>query len=279
MTDASASAGFRVVVPARFASSRLPGKPLLTLAGKPMIQHVVDNAHEAGAAGVLVATDDQRIVDAVRAFGGDVVMTSAEHTSGTDRIAEVARGQGWPPETIVINLQGDEPLLGAGAVRKLAHLLASRPEAGMATLAAPISDVQTLFNPNVVKVVAARDGRAMYFSRAPIPWVRDAWGALPARPAQLPTGTTFLRHIGLYGYRVETLLRITDAPSDEFESAESLEQLRALRLGVGILVDVLEQVPEHGVDTPDDLRRVEAWLRQRGSAQGAAAPSRLAVEE
>jgi 3-deoxy-manno-octulosonate cytidylyltransferase (CMP-KDO synthetase) len=266
MTKLGASVPFRVVIPARFASSRLPGKPLLPIGGKPMIQHVVENAREAGATAVVVATDDQRITDAVRQFGGEVAMTSAEHVSGTDRIAELARKEGWDPGSIVVNLQGDEPLLAASAVRRVANLLASRPDAGMATLAAPINDVDTLFNPNVVKVVTTLDGRALYFSRAPIPWQRDEWLTLQERPAGLPGGTQFLRHIGLYAYRVETLLGITSATKDAVETAESLEQLRALRLGIGILVDVVDEVPEHGVDTPDDLRRVEAWLAQRSRA-------------
>jgi 3-deoxy-manno-octulosonate cytidylyltransferase (CMP-KDO synthetase) len=249
-----------VVIPARHASSRLPGKPLRLIAGRPMIEHVWHNAARAGAREVLVATDDQRIVQAVENFGGRALMTSAEHASGTDRLAEVAARLAWPDDTIVVNLQGDEPAIPGELLRQTAAALHAHPEAGIATLATPIHTARDLFDENVVKVVLDEAGLACYFSRAPIPWVRGAFaggaGAVPA----LPEGVPFLRHIGIYAYRAGTLRRVAAEPGRAVERAESLEQLRALALGIRIHVSVIERAPGHGVDTEEDLARVDSAL-------------------
>ncbi len=252
-----AKVAFRVVVPARFASTRLPGKPLLLIAGKPMIVHVLDRARESGAAEVLVATDDERIAQAVTSHGGRAVMTSPDHLSGTDRLAEVAEQEGWTDSDIIVNLQGDEPLMPAELVAQMGSSLEQHPEAGISTLATPITDAGELFNPNAVKVVLDDQGYALYFSRAPIPWARDAF-ALSRQT--LPSGIPYLRHLGLYGYRVGTLREMARTAPAAIERAESLEQLRALAMGVRIHVTVAAQAPGPGVDTQEDLERVQAVL-------------------
>jgi 3-deoxy-manno-octulosonate cytidylyltransferase (CMP-KDO synthetase) len=248
---------FRVVIPARYASTRLPGKALASLGGRPMIEHVARRAAESGAEGVVVATDDARIAEAVRAFGGDAAMTAAHHASGTDRCAEVAQARGWDEDDIVVNLQGDEPLTPPVLVRQVAELLASDPVAGVATLCAPLGELAEFLDPNVVKVTFAADGAALYFSRAPIPWERD--GA-PAGLGSQRSHRHAHRHIGLYAYRVGTLLRLAALPPCELEQVEKLEQLRALWNGVRIVVDVARAAPGPGVDTPEDLARVERLL-------------------
>ena len=247
----------KVVIPTRYDSVRLPGKPLLDIAGRPMIAHVFDRAVESGAAEIVVATDDQRIADAVRGFGGEVEMTSVDHKSGTDRIAEVAARRGWPDDAIVVNLQGDEPALPGEHLRTVAAALASSG-ADIATLATPITDPPQLFDPNAVKVVIAASGRALLFSRAPIPWHRDHF-APGAIARELPDGS-FLRHLGLYAYRVGALARLASAPPAAIEQAESLEQLRALDLGLDIHVTVVKQAPPDGVDTENDLERIRRLL-------------------
>lgn len=249
---------FRIVIPARFASTRLPGKPLRMLAGKPLLQHVWERGLEAGAEAVVVATDDLRIAQAAQAWGARALMTGDQHRSGTDRLAEVVSLLGWEADTIVVNLQGDEPLLPGALLAGAAAQLVEHPQAGIATLATPICGVQELVDPNVVKVVLRADGTASYFSRAPIPWCRDAFAA--GMPSTLPSGVRFLRHIGLYAYRARALLELAQAPPAECEQAESLEQLRALALGVGIHVAVVAAAPGRGVDTEDDLRWVEEHL-------------------
>ncbi len=252
---------FSVVIPARYASSRLPGKPLRELAGKPMIQHVVENAERAGAREVIVATDDDRVRDVVAGFGGVCMMTSVDHASGTDRLAEVAERCSWSTEHVVVNLQGDEPMVGPELVRQVATTLSAHRTAGISTLATPIQNAADVFDPNIVKVVLARSGLACYFSRAPIPYQRDTFSRGDAtHVARLPEGTPFLRHLGLYAYRVETLLEVSRAPAAAIEQAESLEQLRALELGIGIVVDVIARAPGHGVDTEADLARVQREL-------------------
>lgn len=243
---------FRVVIPARYASTRLPGKPLLEIGGKPLIQHVWERAREAGSEDVLVATDDAKIAQAVEAFGGKVVMTSPHHASGTDRLAEVARRLGFEDHEIVVNLQGDEPFLPGALLRQLAQALDAHPQCGIATLAAPIREARDVFNPNVVKVVTAQDGVALYFSRAPIPWQRGAY-EFGTVPETLPVGPRPLRHIGLYAYRAGTLKQISEAPPSELEQAEALEQLRAMGMGIRIHVSVVDRAPAHGVDTAEDL--------------------------
>lgn len=253
----STGSAFRVVIPARYGSTRLPGKPLLPIAGRPMIAHVWERALEAGAQEVVVATDDERIVQAVRAFGGRAVMTSIDHASGTDRLAQVAREAGWAEDAIVVNLQGDEPLTPGRLVATIAQALEGDPSVGIATMAAPIHEASELFNPNAVKVVLDERGYALYFSRAPIPWARDAWAK--ARDV-LPEGVTYLRHLGLYGYRVATLQRLARAPQVALERTESLEQLRALALGIRIHVTTLAEPPPAGVDTEEDRQRAEIAL-------------------
>lgn len=251
------SLAFKVVIPARFAASRLPGKPLLPIAGQPMIAHVCQRAQAAQAEQVVVATDDARIFDTVSALGLEVVMTSADHQSGTERIAEVAQKLGWSEDTVIVNLQGDEPLIPPAYLRNVALALAGQQQAGMATLAAKISDNHELFNPNAVKVVLDRAGYALYFSRAPIPWVRASF---PDQHVIATSSAEHLRHIGLYAYRVGFLQRYCQWTASPLEAIESLEQLRVLWYGEKILVQVVEQAPEAGVDTEHDLQRVEQKL-------------------
>ena len=250
-------AGFKVVIPARFGSTRLPGKPLLPLAGKPMIQHVVERARASGAQEVVVATDDRRIQDACASFGADALITRADHHSGSDRIAEVIERRGWAEDTVVVNLQGDEPTMPAALIDQVASDLARLPDVGMATLAHPITDAETLFDPHVVKVVTDAAGFALYFSRAPVPWHRDEF---LGRRATLPGSVPFLRHIGLYAYRAGFLRRYLGWPPSPLELAESLEQLRVLWHGQRIHVGVANQTPGPGVDTTEDLARVATLL-------------------
>jgi 3-deoxy-manno-octulosonate cytidylyltransferase (CMP-KDO synthetase) len=250
---------FRVVIPARHASTRLPGKPLAPLAGEPMVRHVHRAAVASGAKEVIVATDDERIRAACAQFGADVEMTEPGHASGTDRIAEVARRRRWPAEDIVVNVQGDEPMLPPALVRQVAGLLAATPAAAIATLATPIVDESDYLDPNVVKVVARADGLALYFSRAPVPWDRD--GAA-SRPAGASRHEGARRHVGLYAYRVAALATLAAAPAAPIEVRERLEQLRALWMGLGIAVADAVEPPGPGVDTADDLARVEALMRR-----------------
>jgi 3-deoxy-manno-octulosonate cytidylyltransferase (CMP-KDO synthetase) len=223
-----------------------------------MIAHVWERALEAGAQEVVVATDDERIGEVVHAFGGRAVMTSIDHASGTDRLAQVARDAGWADDAIVVNLQGDEPLMPGQLVAKMAAALAVDPSIGISTLAAPIHDAAELFNPNAVKVVLDAQSCALYFSRAPIPWARDAWASAPG---VMPHGVTYLRHLGLYGYRVATLMRLARTAPVSVEKVESLEQLRALALGIRIHVTTIAEPPPPGVDTEEDRKRVEIALR------------------
>ncbi|MFM8342364.1 MAG: 3-deoxy-manno-octulosonate cytidylyltransferase, partial [Methylomonas sp.] len=237
---------FKVVIPARYASTRLPGKPLLDIAGKPMIAHVCQRALEADAEQVVVATDDQRIFDTVTGLGIQAVMTNPNHQSGTERLAEVAQILGWSAETIVVNLQGDEPLIPPAYIRDAAEALASQSQAGIATLAAKIHDAEEVFNPNAVKVVLDKNGYALYFSRAAIPWDRASFpNDYHPETASLP----HLRHIGMYAYRVSFLQDYCDWQPSPLESVESLEQLRILWHGEKVLVKVVEKTPEAGVDT------------------------------
>jgi 3-deoxy-manno-octulosonate cytidylyltransferase (CMP-KDO synthetase) len=248
----------RVVIPARYGSSRFPGKPLARIGDKPMVQHVYERAVASGAAEVVVATDDERIHAAVVSFGGSVCMTRSTHQSGTDRIAEVAEIRGWPDDLGVVNLQGDEPTMPASLVTQVARDLESHSEAGMTTLSTPIRARAELFNPHVVKVVTDLAGYALYFSRAPIPWHRDE---LAAGEGPVPAGVAFERHIGLYAYRVGFLKRFVSWAPAPIERAESLEQLRVLWHGGSIHVSRALELPGLGVDTPEDLRQVEGLLR------------------
>ena len=248
---------FHTVIPARYHSSRLPGKPLLDIGGKPMIQHVYERALEAGSGDVCVATDDERIHDTVLSFGGESIMTSTSHQSGADRVAEVVRLKGWADSEIIVNLQGDEPLMPPDLIRKNARDLYERPDAGIATMATPIIHRSDVFNPNVVKVVTDKNGWALYFSRAPIPWVRDEYVQQDDGAGQV---TVAHRHLGMYAYRSHALKTMTAMPACDIEQAESLEQLRALWLGIRIYVGVIDEAPAHGVDTPEDLERLNRMM-------------------
>jgi 3-deoxy-manno-octulosonate cytidylyltransferase (CMP-KDO synthetase) len=252
-------AAFKVVIPARYASTRLPGKPLLDIAGQPMIAHVCRRALAANAEQVVVATDDQRIYDAVTALNIQVVMTDPDHQSGTERIAEVAATLGWQADDIVVNLQGDEPLIPPAYINDVAQALASQTQAGIATLAAQINDAEEIFNPNAVKVVLDKHGYALYFSRAPIPWNRASF---PAQHIIEDTALPHLRHIGMYAYRVGFLQRYCSWEASQLETVEALEQLRILWQGEKIRVEVVAATPEAGVDTEADLIRVTQRLLQ-----------------
>jgi 3-deoxy-manno-octulosonate cytidylyltransferase (CMP-KDO synthetase) len=251
------STALTVVIPARYQSTRLPGKPLQMIAGKPMIQHVWEQACKSSAARVVVATDDARIESACQAFGAEVVMTNADHESGTDRLAEVCQVLGLGADAIVVNVQGDEPLIPPVVIDQVAANLAASREAAMATLAEPIPDVQALFNPNVVKVVTDMHGLALTFSRAPLPWARDEFAN--DRDA-LPSHVPYRRHIGIYAYRAGFLQDFVQWGPCWLESTERLEQLRALWHGVRIHVADAVQAPPAGVDTPEDLERVRRLL-------------------
>ncbi len=244
---------FRVVIPARFASTRLPGKPLADIAGKPMVVRVAEAAVASGAAEVIVATDDERIEEAVRAHGHRAVMTRADHPSGTDRIAEVVDLLDWKDEAIVVNVQGDEPLIDPRLIGAVAAALASDDVASIATAAHRISDLAEFMSPHVVKVVTAANGHALYFSRAPIPWHRDGL----AQPTErLPAQLVAQRHIGVYAYRASFLRRYRSLPPAPLEQWEALEQLRALWHGFHIRVIECAHPPAPGVDSPEDLERV-----------------------
>ncbi|TBU93351.1 3-deoxy-manno-octulosonate cytidylyltransferase [Phytopseudomonas dryadis] len=251
------SNAFTVVIPARFASSRLPGKPLQAIAGKPMIRHVWEQACKSSAQQVVVATDDARIVDACRAFGAEVQLTRADHNSGTDRLAEVATALGLAKDAIVVNVQGDEPLVPPSIIDQVAANLANNPQAAIATLAEPIIEAAALFNPNVVKVASDLDGLALTFSRAPLPWARDAFAT---DRDTLPAAIPYRRHIGIYAYRAGFLHDFVAWGPCWLENAECLEQLRALWHGVRIHVADALEAPPAGVDTADDLERVRRLL-------------------
>lgn len=248
---------FRVVIPARYASSRLPGKVLREIAGKPMLQWVYERACAAGAQEVLIATDDELIVSAAHSFGASAQMTARVHASGTDRIAEVARDRGWGAEEIVVNVQGDEPLIPAALIRQVGALLERHPQAHIGTLATAVESVTELLDPNAVKVVTDAQGRALYFSRAPIPWNRDGAAAGVASQRDFAGAR---RHIGVYAYRVGALLQLAQLPLGALEVRERLEQLRALEHGLAIQVDNALERPGPDVNTLADLERVSALV-------------------
>ncbi|MDY7561323.1 3-deoxy-manno-octulosonate cytidylyltransferase [Pseudomonas sp. CCC3.2] len=248
---------FTVVIPARYGSSRFPGKPLKLIAGKPMIQHVWEQALKSSADHVVIATDDTRIVDACRVFGAEVLLTRDDHNSGTDRLAEVAAQLGLAADAIVVNVQGDEPMIPPAVIDQVAANLAAHPEARMSTLAEALNDIGALFNPNVVKVVADINGLALTFSRAPLPWARDA---LANDRDQLPAGVPYRRHIGIYAYRAGFLHDFVSWGPCWLEDTENLEQLRALWHGVRIHVADALEAPPAGVDTAEDLERVRRLL-------------------
>ncbi len=249
--------GFKVAIPARFASTRLPGKPLRPIHGRVMLEYVWEKAMASGADEVVIATDDPRIREAAEAFGARVAMTAAHHVSGTDRLAELAAALGWPDEAIVVNLQGDEPLMPSALLRQVAEDLENHPQADIATMCSRILSDRELFDPNVVKVVIDAQGYALYFSRAPIPWHREGFAG---DRRSLPADIRWLRHAGLYAYRARVLRRYPGLPPCPLEQAESLEQLRALWNGIRIYVRETAEPPPQGVDTEGDLERVKGLL-------------------
>ena len=251
--------GFKVVIPARHASTRLPGKPLLDIGGRPMVVRVAEQAALSGAVDICVATDDAGIFDAVASHGYAVVMTRADHPSGTDRIAEVSALRGWHADEIIVNVQGDEPLIEPALIRLVAASLQEHPEAAMATVSHALHDKAAAFNPNVVKVVCDKLGYALYFSRAPIPYARDAYAAGGDRPTDLP----LQRHVGIYAYRAGFLKTYSQLTPAAIETLESLEQLRVLWHGYKISVAETTHEPAAGVDTAEDLERVRAIFAAR----------------
>lgn len=242
---------FKIVIPARYASSRFPGKPLAMLAGHPMLWHAWQQAAATGCDEIVIATDDERIRDAATEFGADVVMTSEDCESGTDRIAEVAEKRGWSDETIIVNLQGDEPLTPPKIIEQVAFNLSQHKQAGIATLCSAIRSRDDFHNPNIVKVLFDHEGLALYFSRAPIPWPRDCEDGIPVNA---------FRHIGLYAYRADFLNHWLTMPHSSLENTEKLEQLRAMQSGVRIHVAEACSVPAHGVDTPAQLAELELHM-------------------
>ncbi|WP_421201898.1 3-deoxy-manno-octulosonate cytidylyltransferase [Aeromonas enteropelogenes] len=259
---------YKIVIPARYGSSRLPGKPLALIGTQPMVWHVWQRALETGipASDIWVATDDLRIVDVVAGFGANVVMTDVNHCCGTDRLAEVAALLGWEDSEIVVNVQGDEPLLPASVIQLAANTLAADKECGIATLACPITDMAQVMAAQCVKVVTNQVGQALYFSRAPVPWDRDTFASWqdcqPEGVEPLCGGSHWLRHIGLYAYRVKTLAALSHLPPAPMEQLESLEQLRALWHGIRIAVATVDEAPPHGVDTPEDLACIQHYFQR-----------------
>jgi 3-deoxy-manno-octulosonate cytidylyltransferase (CMP-KDO synthetase) len=252
---------FKAVIPARYASTRLPAKPLLDLGGKPMVVRVAERALQSGADEVVVATDHPEVLAAVQAHGIAVLMTRADHSTGTDRLAEIVALRGWGSDTAVVNVQGDEPLIDPALIAQTAAQLAESG-AAIATVGHPIHELAEFLNPNVVKLVRRANGDALYFSRAPIPWPRDAFarmrtadGSLPAAGA-LPAGVEVLRHVGLYAYRASFLKAYANLLPAPLEQIESLEQLRALHHGYRISVAISSEAPAAGVDTPEDAERM-----------------------
>lgn len=254
------AANFIVAIPARHGSTRLPGKPLRLLGGEPLILHVARRARAAGAGRVVVATDDERIAVALQDSGVEVCMTRADHQSGSDRLAECAAKLGWPDDALVVNLQGDEPFAPAAGIRAVADAL-REDDAPMATLATPVESAAQWFDPNCVKVVCDLRRHALYFSRAPVPWARDA---LARGRDAIPDGITVLRHIGIYAYRAGFLKTFASLAPTPLERSEALEQLRALEHGHAIAVRITPEPFPPGVDTEQDLARAERTLQGRG---------------
>ncbi|WP_414147119.1 3-deoxy-manno-octulosonate cytidylyltransferase [Erwinia sp. BNK-24-b] len=246
---------FIAIIPARYASTRLPGKPLIDIHGKPMIVHVMERARESGAERVIVATDNDDVARAVEAAGGEVCMTRSDHQSGTERLAEVIEKYQFADDALIVNVQGDEPMIPPVIIRQVADNLA-KSSAGMATLAVPVTSAEEAFNPNAVKVVRDAQGYALYFSRATIPWDRERF----ARSKET-VGDNFLRHIGIYGYRAGFIRRYVSWETSPLEQIELLEQLRVLWYGEKIHVDVAQAIPGAGVDTPEDLELVRAAMQ------------------
>lgn len=246
---------FSIIIPARYASSRLPGKPLVDIDGKTMIQRVYEQASKSHADRVIIATDDQRIADAATGFGAEVCMTSADHESGTDRLQEVVNHYAFSDDHAVVNVQGDEPLIPPAVINQVANDLITHSTAGISTLVESITDKATVFDPNAVKVTIDSNGKALYFSRAPIPWCRDSF---TNDDSPLPSTVNYYRHIGIYAYRVAFLHQFVKWQPSALEVTERLEQLRALENGVTILAsEACEPIPA-GIDTPEDLEKIRA---------------------
>ena len=245
--------GFHIIIPARYASTRLPGKPLLDIAGKTMLQRVYEAGLSSKPISCTIATDDLRIKSAVEGFGGRVCMTASTHPSGTDRLAETIEILGLEDSALVVNLQGDEPLIPPSILTQVASLLEGCPEAVMATLSTLITSIEDLMDPNVVKVIRNANGLAQYFSRSPIPWNRDHFAE---NPDTLPKNPIYQRHLGIYAYRASFLRRYSQLASCEWESVESLEQLRVLWHGEQIVIAEAAEIPGHGIDTEADLQRM-----------------------
>lgn len=258
--------GFKVVIPARWGSTRLPGKVLHPLRGRPMLSYVIDSARSSGADTVVVASEAEPVLALAERAGAEGCLTSATHPTGTDRIGEVVERLTWGDEEVVVNLQGDEPLMPATLVAQCASLLLQREECSMATLGIPLHTREDFENPNIVKLVVDRAGHALYFSRAPIPWPRDGSGSGSSGVSRVRGA---LRHIGLYAYRVSAIKRLAQEPPCELEEIERLEQLRALWIGLPIAVEVGHQKPGPSVDTAEDVVKVEAWM----AAHDATAPA------
>lgn len=258
MTTANPSA-YHIVIPARFASERLPGKVLLDLAGQPMLQHVWQRANASSAESVVIATDDERIVEAARSFGAQVVLTRSDHQSGSDRIAECAVLLGWPDDHLVVNLQGDEPLMPAACLDQVAALLNQRADCVVASLYWPISEAEEVQNPNAVKVVTDSEDCALYFSRSPIPYARN----FSDIEAAIAAGIEWKRHLGLYAYRLAALRRFTDCAPTPLEKAERLEQLRIMEQGGRIAMARACKFIPAGIDTADDLERVSRLIKSK----------------
>jgi len=259
-------ANFKIVIPARYASSRLPGKPLKIIAGKPMIQHTYERALQSQATEVVIATDDQRIIDVAGQFTDDIVMTSADHASGTERLAEVLALKNWDDRSIIVNVQGDEPLVSPVHIDLVAEALKNNTKAGMATLATPISTLEEVFDANIVKVVMDNQGYALYFSRAVIPWARDSFTMSSFEQQDIKSlmdDANWYRHIGMYAYRGTALKQYMTLKPCMLEKTESLEQLRVLYNGIGIHVSIVHDQPGHGVDVEADLEKVELLLKQK----------------
>jgi 3-deoxy-manno-octulosonate cytidylyltransferase (CMP-KDO synthetase) len=256
---------YSIVIPARYAATRLPGKPLREIAGKSLLQHVYECAQRTQARQVIIATDDERIRQVAADFGADVCMTSGEHQSGTQRINEVIGARGIADDEIIVNLQGDEPLMPAACVAQIAELLETNPDAQMSTLATPITHTDEVFDSNVVKVVLNKHGRALYFSRASIPWQR---GSYEKNRVEQTEHWSCLRHIGIYGYRAAYIKEYVSLPAGPLEILESLEQLRVLWHGGTIVVGHAVEIPGPGVDTEQDFTRVRQLLEQAGQSRG-----------
>ena len=256
---------YNIVIPARYASSRLPGKPLLKIAGKTMLQHTYERACLSRAEKVIIATDNKKILDSARIYTDDVILTSEHHQTGTDRLAEVVDCLSWDDDTIIVNVQGDEPLILSEHIEQAADLLVSHPDAGISTLSYRIQTIDELFDTNVVKLVKDINGYALYFSRAVIPWNRDKFALLKQekkhlKDARLADNVAYYRHIGMYAYRAKVLKTYSSLEMAPMEQAESLEQLRALYYGIKIIVGETDKQPGHGVDVKSDLARVEKLM-------------------